>query len=92
MPTVGEGVTARMFGFETTGEFVMRPLLQRHNTREIQMMCCQPKGTERMTEATGESWTLTEAVGQECTCLAANHAHRIWLKFAIAEPEYQTCS
>jgi hypothetical protein len=85
--TMIDGVVASVVRFEKTGEFVMLQLLMRNSSRQARMVCLQPKRTQLIAEATGESWKPKESVGQECTRIEANNSSRIWMKFDIAEPE-----
>jgi hypothetical protein len=90
--TVYDGVVASVVRFEKTGNSVMLQLLVRNSARQTRMVCFQPRRTELIAEATGESWTPKEAAGQECTHLEANSSSRIWLKFDIPQPEKKTFS
>jgi hypothetical protein len=90
--TIYDGVIASVVRFEKTGNSVMLQLLVRNSARQMHRVCFQPRRTELIAEATGESWTPKEAVGQECTRLAANNSHRIWMKFDVAEPENKSFS
>jgi hypothetical protein len=90
--TVYAGVVASVVRFEKTGNSVMLQLLVRNSARQTWMVCFQPRRTELIAEATGESWMPKEAAGQECTQLEANSSSRIWLKFDIPQPEKKTFS
>jgi hypothetical protein len=60
-----DGVVASVARFERTGGFVMLQLLVRNTSRQTRRVCFQPRRTQLIAEATGESCQPKESVAEE---------------------------
>lgn len=87
------GVIANIIHFEKSGESVILQLMvQNTSSRVVHGVCFYESQTNLIDEATSESWHPKESVGQPCTSLEIKKSSRMWMKFAVPNPEKRTFS